>query len=65
MNENAELFENEPVTDTPLVKSAMIDGTHEALSTLTKYAVIGGVVFGLGYLFLPKKTTKRIKDRYL
>lgn len=65
MNENPELFENEPVSDRPLVKSAMVDGTHEAIATLTKYAVIGGVVFGLGYLFLPKKTTRSLKEKYL
>jgi hypothetical protein len=66
MNDQIIMFgSDEEIADAALVPSAVRDGTHDAISTLTKYAVVGGAIFGLGYLFLPRKITKSLQEKYL
>lgn len=40
-------------------------GAHDALSDLTKYAIMGIIVAGVGVVILPPKIRRKLKDRFL
>lgn len=64
--ERAIMFgDDNEVKKAALVKPAILEGTSDAISTLTKYAVVGSFVFVAGYLFLPRKTARSLKEKYL
>lgn len=57
--------DDEEIANTALFSSAVREGTHDAISTLTKFAVVGASAFVLGYFFLPKRVTRSLQDKYL
>lgn len=50
-------------SDTPL--HPIHEGARDAVSTLTKYAIIAGVVAGVGYVVLGKKKSLKLLDKVL
>lgn len=65
MNPYVVLGNDEEEVANKIIPGAVLDGTHDAIATLTKYAVVGGIVFGLGYVFLSEKMKKSLQEKYL
>ena len=49
----------------PIFKTGLREGGKDAVATMTKYAVIGGVVLILGNMFVSRKTINRLQRKYL
>ena len=47
-----------------LLHEGIQDGAKDAIATITKYAVVGGIALAIGSIFVPK-TIKRLKGKYL